>query len=308
MQLFTGSAHPALATSLSKELGVPLGKLTVKRFSSGECYVKFEESVRGKDIYILQAPGREPDASMMELFLICQAAKLSFARRVHIILPSFPYARQDRVAEPREPISAKLIAHLLEAAGADHVITLSLHSDQVQGFFSIPVDVLDTRQLFVEEFGKKKLKDPVVVSTDVGGAKRSKKFADKLGAGLAIIHKSRSAHQKSSVTEVVGDVAGRTCILYDDMIDTAGSLVSAKKALLQRGALPQMYAAATHAIFSGPAIDRLKEAGFTEVVVTDSIPPVKKFKGLTILPIAPMLTEVIQHIERGQSVTQIYGK
>ena len=306
MQLFTGSAHPALANALSKHLGVPLGHVTLKRFSSGECYVKFEESVRGKDVYILQAPGVDPDPALVELFLLCQAAKLSFANRVHIILPSFPYSRQDRIAEPREPISAKLIAHLLETSGADHVITISLHSDQIQGFFSIPVDVLDGRGIFVEYFRKKKLMNPVVVSTDVGGAKRSKKFADALGADLAILHKTRAAHQKATVTDVVGDVEGRTCILYDDMIDTAGSLLSAKKALVKAGAEPQMYAAATHAFFSGKAYENLAAAKFKEIVVTDTVPIRKKLKGLTVLPIAPLLTEVIQHIESGQSVTQIY--
>lgn len=306
MQLFTGSAHPALADALSKQLGVPLGKLMLKRFSSGECYVKFEESVRGKDVYILQAPGCNPDPDLIELFLLCQAAKLSFAKSVHIILPSFPYSRQDRVAEPREAISAKLIAHLLETSGANHVMTISLHSDQIQGFFSIPVDVLDARSIFVDYFRAKGLKDPVVVSTDVGGAKRSKKFADALGAKLAILHKTRSEHQKATVTDVVGDVEGKTCILYDDMIDTAGSLVSARQALLKRGANTEMYAAATHAFFSGKAEENLKEAGFSEVVVTDSMPSRLQIPGLTTLPIAPLLAEVINHIESGQSVTQIY--
>lgn len=306
MQLFTGSAHPALADALRAQLGVPVGALTLKRFSSGECYVKFGESVRGKEVYILQAPGIDPDPSLMELFLLCQAAKLSFAKTVHVILPSFPYSRQDRVAEPREAISAKLVAHLLEESGADHVITMSLHSDQIQGFFSIPVDALDARSIFVDYFRKKNLKNPVVVSTDVGGAKRAKKFADALGASLAILHKTRAEHHKATVTDVVGDVAGRTCILFDDMIDTASSMIPARKALLDRGASADMYAAATHAFFSGEAIQRMEEAKFTEVVVTDSMPAGKPFTGLVVLPIAPLLAEVINHIESGQSVTQIY--
>lgn len=304
MRLFAGSSHPALAESLAKELGVPLGKRTVKRFSSGECYVKFDESVRGQDVFILQAPGRGPDETLMETFLLCQAAKLSFAASIHVILPHFSYARQDRVAEPREPISAKLIADLLQAAGADHVITLHLHSDQIQGFFSVPVDVLDSRGIFTSYVKTLGLKDPIVVSPDVGGAKQAKKFADALGADLAILHKVRAGHHEANVKDVIGSVDGRTCILFDDIIDTGSSLLPAKEALLKHGAHPDVYAAATHALFSGPAIERLTAAGFKQVIVTDSIPnDPKAFPGLTILPIAPMLADVIRHIERKESVT-----
>jgi ribose-phosphate pyrophosphokinase len=308
MHIFSGSAHPALAQNLSKELGVRLGKLLLKRFDSGECYLRFEESVRGKDVYLLQAPGRNPDSTLFELFLMCQAAKLSFASTVHIVLPYFPYARQDRVSEPREAISAKLVAKLLEESGADHVITLNLHSDQIQGFFSVPVDVLDARPLFADYFRAKKLRNPVVVSPDIGGAKQAKKFADAMGAELAIMHKVRAAHHQAEIVEVVGDVKDRTCILYDDMVDTAGTLLTAKETLLSRGANKDIYVAATHAVFSGPAIDRLKKAKFKEVVVSDSIPSAETFPGLNILPIAPLLAEVIQHIDKGQSVTAIYGK
>ncbi|MEK7218359.1 MAG: ribose-phosphate diphosphokinase, partial [Patescibacteria group bacterium] len=246
---------------------------------------------------------------VMELLLMCQAAKLSFARTVHVVLPHFPYARQDRVTEPREPISAKLIAHLLEEAGADHVMTLDLHSDQIQGFFSVPADALSARSLFAEYFRRKKLKDPVVVAPDVGGAKRAKKFADLLDADLAILHKTRPAHQQVEIQEVVGDIQGRTCIIFDDMIDTGGTPVSAKKALLEHGAAAEIYVAATHAVFSGPALERLREAAFTEVVVTDSIPlDPKSFPGLHILPIAPLLAWVIRHVASGESVTAIYQR
>lgn len=309
MQLFAGSSHPALAESLAKALNVPLGKLLLKQFSCGEQYVKFEESIRGKSVFILQTATWEPDKDLMQLFLICQAAKLSFAETIHVIIPHFPYARQDRVAEPREPISAKLVAHLLEEAGAGHVITLDMHSDQIQGFFSIPVDVLDARTIFAEYFLRKKLKNPVVVSPDVGGAKRAKKFADLIGAELAILNKIRPKHQEVQTTEIVGQIKGKTCILFDDMIDTAGSLLSAKKVLTQHGANAEIYAAATHAIFSGHAMKNLKEAAFTEVVVTDSTPlDAKKLPSLVVLPISPLLAEVIGHIERGESVTEIYKK
>lgn len=307
MHIFAGTSHPALSHSLAKELGVDLGKIVLKRFASGECYVRFDESVRGKDVYLLQATGVNPHDDLFELFLMCQAAKLSFASRVHVILPYFPYARQDRVSEPREPISAKLMATLLEKAGADHIITMNLHSDQIQGFFSVPVDVLDARPIFAKYF-QNKLDKPVVVSPDIGGAKQAKKFADQMGADLAIMHKTRSGHHQAEVTEVVGQVEGRTCILFDDMIDTAGTLVTAKENLLKRGASPEIYVAATHAVFAGPAIERLTAANFKEVVVTDSIPPRATFPGLTILPIAPLLAEVIHHIERKESVTDMYKK
>ena len=308
MHLFTGSSHPSLATALAKALKVPQGKVLCKIFSSGEHYVRFEESVRGRDVYILQTTGKQPSEDLLELFLLCQAAKLSFAKAVHVIMPHFAYARQDRVNEAREPISAKLMAHLLEEAGADHLIVLDLHSDQIQGFFNIPVDALHARNIFSDYFRKKKLPDVTVVAPDVGGAKRAKKFADLLGAELAILHKSRPKHGEAEIHEVVGKVDGRTCILLDDMIDTAGTLVSAKKALLDAGAKKDVYAAATHGIFSGKAIERLRKAKFQEVVVTDSIPQTVKFAGLTILPIAPLLAEVVQHIERKESVTDIYKK
>lgn len=309
MQLFAGSSHPALAQSLAKVLNVSPGKLLLKQFSCGEQYAKFGESIRGKSVFILQTSTQEPDKDLMQLFLICQAAKLSFAQSIHVIIPHFPYARQDRVAEPREPISAKLVAHLLEEAGANHVITLDLHSSQIQGFFSIPVDVLDARAIFAEYFLQKKLKNPIVVSPDAGGAKRAKKFADMIGAELAILNKTRPKHQEVETMEIVGEIEGKICILFDDMIDTAGSLLSSKNVLIQHGANEEMYAAATHAVFSGNAIENLQKAAFTEVVVTDSTPlNAKALTALTVLPIAPMLAEVINHIERGESVTEIYKK
>ena len=280
----------------------------LKKFSSGEHYVKYEESVRGKEVFIVQTATRNPNEDLMQLFLMCQAAKLSFATTVHIALPHFPYARQDRITEPREPISAKLVAHLLEESGADHVIVLDLHSDQIQGFFSIPVDALDARTIFADYVRSLKIKNLVVVAPDVGGAKRAKKFAVMIGADLAIMHKNRKRHHEAEILEVVGDIEGKNCIIFDDIIDTAGTLLSGKKALTDRGAR-DVYAAATHGVFSGPAAERLKKAKFKKVIVSDSIPnDPKLFPGLTILPIAPLLAEVIRHVSKGQSVTEIYKK
>ncbi len=307
MHLFAGSSHPSLAAALSSELKTELGKITLKAFSCGERYIKYEETIRGKEVYILQTGTLNPNEDLMELYLMCQAAKLSFASAVHVIIPHFPYARQDRVALPREPISAKLVAQLLESAGADHVITLDLHSDQIQGFFTVPVDALDARMVFADYFRKKNLKDMVVVAPDAGGAKRAKKFSDLIGADLAVMHKNRTAHHQAEIVEVVGTIEGKTCIIFDDMIDTGSSMIPAKQALLKRGALPDVYAAVTHPIFSGKAHENLTKAAFKEVVVTDSMPVTAgAFPGLTVLTIAPMLAEVIRHVESGTSVTEIY--
>jgi len=309
MLLFAGSSHPALANALAKELKMELGKVELKKFSCGECYVRFEETLRGKDVYILQTGTNNPNEDLMELYLMCQSAKLSFANTVNVIIPHFPYARQDRVVEPREPISSKLVAQLLESSGADHIITLDLHSRQIQGFFSIPADSLEARILFAKYFKDKNIKDLVVVAPDVGSAKQSKKLADTMGAELVILHKTRPEHQEAEILEVVGHVEGKTCIIFDDMIDTAGTLVSAKDKLIELGANPDVYAAATHAVFSGPAVERLTKAKFKEVVVTDRIPvDDKQFPGLKTISIAPMMAEVIRHIEKGESVTEIYLK
>ena len=309
MRLFSGSSHPALTAAIADGLGIEVGKVCLKDFSCGECYVRYEESVRGKDVYIVQTGSLNVNQDIVELCLMCQAAKLSFASSVHLVIPHFPYARQDRVAEVREPISSKLIAQLLESAGADHIVTLDLHSDQIQGFFSIPVDSLKARKLFAQYFLDKGLEDPVVVSPDEGGAKRAKKLADMIGADLAIMHKTRPQHQQAEIVEVVGAIEGRTCILFDDMIDTAGSLCSAKDALLERGANADVYAAATHGIFSGPAADRLTKAQFKEVIVTDTIPNEPGlFPSLQVISTAPLLTDVIKNISAGKSVTKVYDE
>ncbi|MCK5018875.1 MAG: ribose-phosphate pyrophosphokinase [Candidatus Peribacteraceae bacterium] len=309
MRLFAGSSHPELASSLAKELDTTLGNVNTKSFQCGERYIRYEESLRGKDVYIIQTSTKNPDTDLLELFLLCQAAKLSFAQTVHVVMPHFPYTRQDRVAQPREPISAKLVAHLLEESGADHVLTLDLHSSQIQGFFSIPVDALSADSIFAEYFKQKNLKDVVVVSPDAGGAKRAKRFADLIDADLAIIHKSRPQHQEAEVIELVGEVKDRPCIIFDDMIDTGGTPLAAKNALIKHGAHPEIYAVATHGLFSGKAKENMEKASFKEIVVTDSVPHSNcKIPNLKILPIAPMLAEVINHVERGESVTDIYKK
>ncbi|MFH1284225.1 MAG: ribose-phosphate pyrophosphokinase [Candidatus Peregrinibacteria bacterium] len=307
IKIFSGSSHPLLAEEIARELKIPLSKMVTYRFACNEIYAKPEESVRGSDVFIVQTASENVNEDLMELFIMIDALKRSFAGKIHVVMPHYAYARQDRVATPREPISAKLVADLVSAAGADHMIAMKLHSDQEQGFFNFPVDNVNTQTLFANYFKKKKIKNPVVVSPDAGGAKDAKKFADAIGANLAIIHKSRPAANKSEVTHVVGEVKGRTCIIYDDMIDTGGSVTGAVKALRTMGASKDVYLAATHAVFSDPAAKRLAGAGFKEVVVTNSIPIPKRkmFKGLQILSVAPLLAKIIMSIHEDRSVTKV---
>jgi ribose-phosphate pyrophosphokinase len=304
IKFFAGSSHPELAKEIAKYLKVPVSELVISKFACGEIYAKPKDTVRGVDAFVLQTGSSNVNEDLMELFIILDSLKRSFAGRIHVVMPHYGYARQDRVATPREPISAKLVADLISAAGADHVITMKLHSDQEQGFFNFPVDNLSTEKLFAEYFTKKGLKDLVVVSPDAGGAKDAKRLANLLMANLAIIHKTRPSHNKAQANHVIGDVKGKACLMYDDMIDTGGSVVEALRALKECGA-KKVYLAATHAVFSDPAAERLRNAGFEEVVVTNTIPifKSKKFKGLVVLSVAPLLAKIIENIHKDKSVT-----
>lgn len=307
IKLLAGLSHPELAKEISRCLKIPLSEMVISRFACGEIYAKPKETVRGMDVFVIQTCTQNVNEDLMELFIMIDSLKRSFAERVHVVMPHYGYARQDRVATPREPISAKLMADLMSAAGANHLISLKLHSDQEQGFFNFSVDNLNTNKLFADYFRKKKIKDLVVVSPDAGGAKDAKKFADLIGANLAIIHKTRYAHNKAEVTHVVGDVKGRACVMYDDMIDTAGSVTAGIGALRKMGANKDIYLAATHAVFSPPAKERLMGAGFKEVVVTNSTPITKDkmFKGLKVLSVAPLLAKIIRNVHQSKSVTQV---
>lgn len=308
LKIFSGSSHPALAQEIAKYLHVKVEDMTLTRFASNEIYARPEKTVRGCDVYVVQTATHRVNEDLMELFIIIDALKRSFAGRIHVVMPHYGYARQDRVATPREPITAKLVADLLSAAGADHVITMNLHSDQEQGFFDFPVDNLTSKKLFVEYFLKQKIKDLMVVAPDTGAVKNAKRFADLVGADLAIIHKVRTAHNVSEVTQVIGDVSDRTCLIYDDLIDTAGTVVNAKEALLKKGANADVYLAATHAVFSDPALSRLKMAKFKEVVVTNTIPlsPEKQFEGLRVLSVAPLLAKTIMNVHSAKSVSSVF--
>jgi len=307
IKIFSGSSHPKLAEEVAKYLRVKLEEMTLTRFACNEIYARPEHTLRGADAFIVQTCTSNVNEDLMELFIIIDSLKRSFAGRIHVVMPHYGYARQDRVAAPREPITAKLMADLISSAGADHVITMTLHSDQEQGFFDFPVDNLSTYKLFANYFKKKKLKNMVVVAPDTGAAKQAKRFADLIEADLAILHKVRPAHNVSEVTQVVGDVTGKTCIIFDDMVDTAGTVVNGKEALIKRGANPDVYLAATHPVFSPPATTRLKAAKFKEVVVTNTIPipPDKDFHGLVVLSVASLLAKTIENVHKSKSVTSV---
>lgn len=307
LRLFSGSSYPILAEEIAKYLKISVSEMVLSKFANGEVYAKPVQSVRGCDVFVVQTATANVNEDLMQLFIILDALKRSFAHRIHVVMPHYAYARQDRVAYPREPISAKLVADLISAAGADHVVAVQLHSNQTQGFFNFPMDNVSTRKLFIDYFLKKRLKDLVVVSPDVGSAKEAQKFADALHVPLAIIHKVRPKHNVAEAIHIVGDVEGKVCLLYDDMIDTAGSVLAAAEILRSKGAKKEIYLAATHPVFSDPAIERLKKARFSEVVVTNSLPiaPKKRFPGLTILSIAPLLAKVIQSVHEAKSVTDV---
>lgn len=307
LKIFSGSSHRAFAEAVAKELSVKLSEMTISRFACNEIYAKPSDSVRGADVFIIQTCTGNVNEDYMELFMMIDAMKRSFAGKVHVVIPHFGYARQDRVATPRESISAKVIANLLTAAGADHVITVHLHSDQTQGFFPFPVDNLNPRKIFAKYIEKKKLKNPIIVAPDAGAAKEAGRLVKLLDYPLAILTKNRPKFNVAEVTSVVGDIEGKTCIIFDDMIDTAGSVVAAHKALIDAGANKDIYLLSTHAVFSGQAAERLEGCKFKEVIVTDTVPiPVsKEFDGLTVLSIAPMLAKVIQSVHESRSVTDV---
>ena len=308
-RLFSGSSHPYLAQAVADYLEVPLGEISLSRFACKESYAVINETIRGKDVYLLQTCTQNVNDDLMELFIIMDSLKRCSAASVNVIMPYFGYSRQDKMGLPREPISARLIADLLEAVGVDRVVTVDLHSDQIQGFFSKPVDHLTAMPLFVDYFLKKNLDDLVVVSPDTGRAKLAKKMADKLGAELAIMHKNRPAHNVSEIMSVIGNVKDKTVLLVDDMVDTAGSITAGLGALRNLGCREDIYLATTHAVFSGPAVDRLSQAGFKEVLVTDTIPvPLdKQFQSLKVLSIAELLGEVIQRNVKSLSVSSLFA-
>lgn len=305
--IISGTSHLLLAEGIARELKVALTPVQIERFASNEIYVRLQESVRGRNVYVVQTATKNVNEDYMELFLLMNALKRSFAKSVHLIMPHYGYARQDRIALPRETISAQLMADLIVTSGADHMVTVDLHSAQIQGFFRIPVDNIDPIKLFLAAFKDIPRENLVVVSPDVGGAKAVKKLTNALGVQMVLVNKHRQGHNESEVTHVIGEVEGKTCLIFDDLIDTAGSVCNAKAALIKAGANEDMYLAASHAVFSPPAVERLNAAGFKQIFVTDSIPlPTQPPENVTVLNLAPMLAEIIRRNEGGESVSGMY--
>jgi ribose-phosphate pyrophosphokinase len=306
MLLLAGTANRPLAEEIGRYMGLPLGDATVKRFADGEIFVRINQNARGRDVFILQ-PTPPPAESIMELLLLIDAAKRASAARVTAIVPYFGYARQDRKDQPRVAIGGKLVANLIEAAGADKVLGIDFHTHQIQGFFDVPVDHLYAAPVLTAYFRGLSLDAPVVVAPDVGAAKMARGFARRINATFAIIDKRRPQQNVAEVMEVVGEVENRPCIIVDDMIDTAGTLVSVVEALRVRGAT-KIYAAATHALLSGPACDRLNGSAVEEVVVTNTlyIPEAKRFDRLRILSVAELLARAIRYTHSNESVSQLF--
>lgn len=307
LKIFAGNANPQLAQEIAQHLGIELGALEVDRFSNGEIKVMIGESVRGADCFVIQPTCHPVNENLMELLIILDALRRASARRITAVVPHYGYARQDRKARGREPISAKLIANLIVTAGARRMLAMDLHADAIQGFFDIPVDHLKAVPLIADYFKKKDLVNPVVVSPDTGGVARARELASRLGVGLAIIDKRRPEPNQAEVMNVIGEVAGRSCIMVDDIIDTAGTIVLGAKALMERGAR-EVYAACTHPVFSGPAYDKLADSPFKEVVATNTIPTEEGKLGgrLRVLSVAQLFGEAIIRIHEDLSVSKMF--
>ena len=313
LMLFSGRANPGLAAKIADNLGVAPGPVELKTFSNGEVYCRYGESIRGADVFIVQPTcanreiGMTPNDALMELLLMIDAAVGASAHRVIAVTPWFGYSRQDKKSAPREPISARLVARMIEKAGADRVLTMDLHAGQIQGFFSKPVDHMTALFILTQHFRDLGLEDLVVVAPDAGRVKLNKKFASKLGAELAILDKERPAHQVAEIGYVIGDVKGKTAVIVDDIIDTAGTLKVAGQTVLDAGATA-VYAAATHPVLSGNAYENLRAGGFEEIVVTDTIPvPADAPDNVRVLSCAGLLTDSIRSIFSDRSVSEVFG-
>jgi len=307
-KIFSGTANPALAEAICRNLGVPLGKSLLGRFSDGEIYFQILENVRGADVFVVQPCSNPVDNNLLELLLMIDAFKRASAWRITAVLPYYCYARQDRKDKPRVPISAKLVADLLETAGASRALTLDLHAPQIQGYFDVPVDHLYGSPVLVDYFRNKNLPNLTVVSPDAGGVERARAFAKKLGAPLAIVDKRRVDLDVTEVMNLIGDVSGRSTLIVDDIIDTAGTLVKTADALMREGAT-QVFAACTHAVFSGPAVERIANSVISEVVATDSVPlceAAKTVKKIKILSVAELLARGIRSIHEETSISELF--
>ena len=314
IKVFSGNSNKALAEAICREMGTQLGDSEVGAFSDGENYVSIYETVRGSDVFVIQSTSSPVNDNLMELLIMIDALRRASAGRITAVIPYFGYARQDRKAKSRDPISAKLVANMLTAAGADRILTMDLHAAQIQGFFDIPLDHLLGNVTFVEYFMNKfpeseyNHEDFVVVSPDVGSVGRARNFAAKVHMGLAIVDKRRPKANVSEVMNIIGDVRGKTCILYDDLVDTAGSLCNAAKALMEVGGAKDIYACATHGVLSGPAYDRIEASPIKEMVFLNTIPEVANTPShkIKFLDVAPVFARAIGHIHGATSIADLF--
>ena len=314
IKVFTGNSNPALAKEICQVIGTKLGESEVKTFADGEVSVSLYETVRGSDVFLINSTCKPVNDSLMELLIMIDACRRASAGRITAVIPYFGYARQDRKAKSRDPISAKLVANMLTAAGADRILTMDLHAAQIQGFFDIPLDHLLGNVTFVEFFMNKfpeseyNHEDFVVVSPDVGSVGRARNFAAKVHMGLAIVDKRRPKANVSEVMNIIGDVRGKTCILYDDLVDTAGSLCNAAKALVEIGGAKEIYACATHGVLSGPAYDRIEASPIKEMVLLNTIPEVANTPShkIKFLDVAPVFARAIGHIHGATSIADLF--
>ena len=312
IKIFTGNANPKLAADICKIIGTKLGESEVKSFADGEASVSLYETVRGSDVFLVQSTCKPVNDSLMELLIMVDACRRASAGRITAVMPYFGYARQDRKAKSRDPISAKLVANMLVAAGVDRVLTMDLHANQIQGFFDIPVDNLFGNPIFVDYYAKKfgsVCEDMVVVSPDVGSVARARTFAQKLHMNLAIVDKRRQKANQCEVMNVIGDVAGKDCILFDDMVDTAGSLCNAAKAIVEVGGAKSVYACASHGVLSGPALERLENSSITELALLNTIPETQGAgcSKIKYLSVAPMFGEAIERIYQEISISKLFN-
>ena len=310
LMLFSGSSNPELAEQIADKLRIQLGEVELKTFANGETYVRYCESIRGCDVFIVQSGNQPVNDHLVELLIMIQAAKLASAKRITAVVPWFPYSRQDKKSAPREPITAKLVADAVESAGADRVVTMDLHAGQIQGFFTIPVDHMTALQLFAQYYRDRGLHgdDVIAVSPDVGRAKFARRFGQMLEADLAILNKTRPEHDQAAVTEVIGEVEGKIAIMIDDMVLTGGTLIAGGEALRAAGAA-DVYACATHGLFPGNAFERLAASKLTQVTVTNTVPvdPVNRPAKIDVLPVSSLLAETILNVFADDSVSAIFA-
>ena len=304
-KIFSGTANPEFAKKISRYLSLPLSECAIKTFSDGEISVQIGESVRGKDVFVIQPTCAPANSNLMELLILTDALKRSSANSITAVVPYFGYARQDRKAAPRVPISAKLVANMMQTAGIDRVVTMDLHAGQIQGFFDVPVDNLYGSLIFLDYLKEKNLKNPIIASPDVGGVARARSFAKKLSLDLVIVDKRREEANKSEVMNIIGDVAGKDVILIDDMIDTAGTIVKAAGAFKEQGA-KSVSAFCTHAVLSGPAYERIESGTLDGLVVTDTIPLKQESDRIKVISVAPLFGEVIRRVYHDESVNSLF--